>query len=182
MNRTSTIRVASRSRAGRGPASGAKVAMFAVAIAVVLGALFYGLNNTTVNQAGTTPPSQTAQTTPANPAAPPGMRDVTPRANTDSRHDHRCCAQPPDAAGAVQHGHEQDHAAGRQRAGQQAVTINIRNDTQRADRPAAFLCSGRAFAPWGELADSGWVELKQRAAGQWARCFFCSRAGTHLYA
>ena len=67
-----------------GPASGAKVAMFAVAIAVVLGAVFYGLNNTTVNQAGTTPPSQTAQQTPpANPAAPPGMRDVTPRDNTE---------------------------------------------------------------------------------------------------
>jgi len=66
-----------------GSPSGAKVAMFAVAIAVVLGALFYGLNNTTVNQAGTTPPSQTAQTQPANPAAPPGMRDVTPRANTE---------------------------------------------------------------------------------------------------
>ena len=27
--------------------------MFAVAIAVVMGALFYGLNNTSVNQAGT---------------------------------------------------------------------------------------------------------------------------------
>src|SRR4051794_25339632 len=65
-----------------GPASGAKVAMFAVAIAVVLGALFYGLNNTTVNQAGTSPPNQTAQTQPANPAAPPGMRDVTPRSNS----------------------------------------------------------------------------------------------------
>jgi hypothetical protein len=64
-----------------GPPSGGKVAMFAVAIAVVLGALFYGLNNTTVNQAGTTPPNQTAQTQPANPAAPPGMRDVTPRNN-----------------------------------------------------------------------------------------------------
>ncbi|NOJ49183.1 hypothetical protein [Bradyrhizobium archetypum] len=68
---------------GEGPPSGAKVAMFAVAIAVVLGALFYGLNNTTVNQAGTSPPNQTAQTQPTNPAAPPGMRDVTPRANTD---------------------------------------------------------------------------------------------------
>jgi hypothetical protein len=65
-----------------GPASGTKIAMFAVAIAVVMGALFYGLNNTTVNQAGTTPPNQTAQTTPANPAAPPGMRDVTPRSNS----------------------------------------------------------------------------------------------------
>jgi hypothetical protein len=64
-----------------GSPSGGKVAMFAVAIAVVLGALFYGLNNTTVNQAGTTPPNQTAQTQPANPAAPPGMRDVTPRTN-----------------------------------------------------------------------------------------------------
>ena len=64
-----------------GSPGGAKVAMFAVAIAVVLGALFYGLNNTTVNQASTSPPNQTAQTQPANPAAPPGMRDVTPRSN-----------------------------------------------------------------------------------------------------
>jgi hypothetical protein len=66
-----------------GPASGAKIAMFAVAIAVVMGALFYGLNNTSVERAGTTPPSQTAQTQPATPAAPPGMRDVTPKANTE---------------------------------------------------------------------------------------------------
>ena len=66
-----------------GPAGGAKIAMFAVAIAVVMGALFYGLNNTTVNQAGTTPTSQTAQTEPATPAAPPGMRDVTPGRNTE---------------------------------------------------------------------------------------------------
>ena len=65
-----------------GGPSGTKVAMFAVAIAVVLGALFYGLNNTSVNQAGTEPSARTAQTQPANPAAPPGMRDVTPRANT----------------------------------------------------------------------------------------------------
>ena len=68
----------------KGPASGGKIAMFAVAIAVVMGALFYGLNNTSVNQAGTSPTSQTAQTRPANPpAAPPGMRDVTPRSNTE---------------------------------------------------------------------------------------------------
>jgi hypothetical protein len=66
-----------------GPASGAKVAMFAVAIALVLGAVFYSLNNTSLNQAGTTPANQTAQTQPANPAAPPGMRDVTPRTNTE---------------------------------------------------------------------------------------------------
>jgi hypothetical protein len=71
---------------GEGPASGGKVAMFAVAIAVVLGAVFYGLNNSSMNPAGTgstatAPAAQnTAQTTPA---APPGMRDVTPRANTE---------------------------------------------------------------------------------------------------
>jgi hypothetical protein len=68
-----------------GGPSGTKVAMFAVAIAVVLGALFYGLNNTSVNQAGTDQGARTAQTQPANPApaAPPGMRDVTPKANSE---------------------------------------------------------------------------------------------------
>src|ERR1700681_491217 len=56
-----------------GPASGAKVAMFAVAIALVLGAIFYGLNNTTINQAGTSPTAQNS-----SPTSPP----ATPRANT----------------------------------------------------------------------------------------------------
>lgn len=65
----------------RGPASGSKVAMFALAVAVVLGAVFYGFNNSSINQAGTSTTAQnTAQTSP--PAAPPGMRDVTPR-NTE---------------------------------------------------------------------------------------------------
>jgi hypothetical protein len=65
-----------------GPASGPKVAMFAIAIAVVLGAVFYGLNNTSINQAGTSSTAQnTTQSSP--PAGPPGMRDVTPRANTN---------------------------------------------------------------------------------------------------
>jgi hypothetical protein len=67
---------------GEGPASSGKVALFAVAVAVVLGAVFYGLNNTTTgNQASNEPATQTAQQTPANPAAPPGMRDLTPRNN-----------------------------------------------------------------------------------------------------
>ena len=66
-------------------ATGAKVTMFALAIAVVLGAVFYGLNNTSMHQAGTMPSTSTAQNTPSSPpAAPPGMRDVTPRANTDA--------------------------------------------------------------------------------------------------
>jgi hypothetical protein len=66
-----------------GPASGGRIALFAVAIALVLGAVFYGLNSSTINQAGTS--SSTAQNAPQTspPAAPPGMRDVTPRANTD---------------------------------------------------------------------------------------------------
>lgn len=69
-----------------GPASNSKIAIFAVGIAIVLGLVFYGLNNTSVNQqnAATTPAPATtqksAQTSP--PAAPPGMRDVTPRANS----------------------------------------------------------------------------------------------------
>jgi cell division protein FtsN len=67
-----------------GRASGGRVAMFAVAAALILGAVFYGLNNTTINQAGTSSTAQnaqnTAQTSP--PAAPPGMRDVTPGPNS----------------------------------------------------------------------------------------------------
>ena len=68
-----------------GPASGGKVAMFAIAIAVVLGAVFYGLNNSTVNEAGTTPTTSTAQNTQPTspPTAPTGMREVTPRSNTE---------------------------------------------------------------------------------------------------
>lgn len=65
-----------------GPASTGKIAMFAIAIAVVLGAVFYGLNNSTVNRTGTPSTAQNS-TSSSPPAAPPGMRDATPRANTD---------------------------------------------------------------------------------------------------
>jgi hypothetical protein len=70
---------------GEGPASSGRIAVFAVAVALVLGAVFYGLNNSsTSNQASNAPTTQTAQqTAPANPATPPGMRDVTPRNNTE---------------------------------------------------------------------------------------------------
>ena len=65
-----------------GPASGGRLAIYAIAIAVVLGAVFYGLNNSSVNQTGTTPPTQAAQQAqPATPPAPSGTRDVTPGAN-----------------------------------------------------------------------------------------------------
>jgi hypothetical protein len=57
--------------------------LLAVAIAIVLGVVFYGLNNTSTgtNTAQTTPTNQsTAQTSP--PPVPPGVRDVTPHNNT----------------------------------------------------------------------------------------------------
>jgi hypothetical protein len=62
-----------------GPASGGRIAMFAIAVALVLGAVFYGLNNSSTTQPGTSTAQNTTQSSP--PAAPPGMRDVTPRAN-----------------------------------------------------------------------------------------------------
>jgi hypothetical protein len=96
-----------------GPAGGSKIALFALALALVLGAAFYGLNNSSLHRSDT---SSTAQNTapatapstmprtaqgaapataqgaaPATaqgaaptspPAVPPGIRDVTPRANT----------------------------------------------------------------------------------------------------
>jgi hypothetical protein len=65
-----------------GPASGGKIAMFAIAVAVVLGAVFYGLNNSSIKQAGTSSTAQNTTQAPP-PAAPPGTRDVTPGANTD---------------------------------------------------------------------------------------------------
>ena len=63
-----------------GPASGGRIAVFAVAIALVLGAVFYGLNNSSVNPTGTTTAQNTAQSSP--PPAPTGMRNVTPGVNT----------------------------------------------------------------------------------------------------
>lgn len=66
-----------------GTASSSKIALFAVGIAVLLGALFYGLNNTSVKQAQNPSPARTAQTQNTAPlAAPPGMRDVTPKPNS----------------------------------------------------------------------------------------------------
>ena len=64
--------------------SSTRIALYALGAAIVLGFVFYGLNNSSMHEAGTTPASQSAQSEPASPpAAPPGMRDVTPRANTN---------------------------------------------------------------------------------------------------
>ena len=45
-----------------GRASSSKIALFAVGLALILGAVFYGLNNTSIKEAQTSPPAQTAQT------------------------------------------------------------------------------------------------------------------------
>jgi len=72
-----------------GPVSGGRMTVYAVGIAVVLGMVFYGLNNSPIHQAGTAPvaqnaaPASTAQNNTQPAAAPPGMRDVTPRANDE---------------------------------------------------------------------------------------------------
>jgi hypothetical protein len=73
-----------------GPVSGGRIAVYAVGIAVVLAMVFYGLNNSSIHQAGTSPvaqkaaPASTAQNNTQPAPAPPGMRDVTPRANDEA--------------------------------------------------------------------------------------------------
>ena len=78
-----------------GPASGTRIALYAVAAALILGAVFYGLNNsetTTATTGAGTPTAQTTapQSTPksdrnvaeqSKPPVPPGVRDVTPYNN-----------------------------------------------------------------------------------------------------
>ena len=66
-----------------GPANNGRVAIFAVAIAIVLGVVFYGLNNS-ANETNTAsaPPApatqNTAQNNASKPPVAPGVRDVTP--------------------------------------------------------------------------------------------------------
>jgi hypothetical protein len=83
-----------------GPASGTKVAMYAIAIAVVLGVVFYGLNNNTVDKADTTPPSETAQQTqPANPAGPSGKTNTEPGTTTGAATTNRPTPPSPNPTG-----------------------------------------------------------------------------------
>ena len=54
-----------------GPSNGGKIALFALGIAVLLGAVFYGLNNSSMRQSATSSTAQTAApTTAQNTAAP----------------------------------------------------------------------------------------------------------------
>jgi hypothetical protein len=66
----------------RAPPSSGRVALFAIAVALLLGAVFYGLNTTATHQTANPPPGQTAQSERTSPQAPAGTRDLTPRPNT----------------------------------------------------------------------------------------------------
>lgn len=64
-----------------GPISGTRVALYAVAVLALVGALFYGMSAANKDTASNTPASSMAQ----RPATtPPPVRDVTPRNNTQS--------------------------------------------------------------------------------------------------
>jgi hypothetical protein len=80
-----------------GPASGRRLAIYAI----VLGVVFYGLNNrATVDQASTAPPSETAQQTqPANPAAPSGKTNTEPDTTTGAATTNRPTPPSPNPTG-----------------------------------------------------------------------------------
>ena len=63
--------------------SGTRIALYAVAVLAVVGALFYGMSATTTDRASNSnaPVNNMASERPATP--PPAVRDVTPRNNTE---------------------------------------------------------------------------------------------------
>jgi hypothetical protein len=63
-----------------GPVSGTRIALYAVAVLALVGALFYGMSTAT-NEAASNPPPSTMAQRPATP--PPPVRDVTPRNNIE---------------------------------------------------------------------------------------------------
>lgn len=92
-----------------GPASGSRIAIYAIAAAVILGAVFYGLNNSSMNS---TAPTSTATTTTSpkatspdvaqtKPPVAPGVRDVTPSNSQPGTTTGAAPAQPQPAPGAT---------------------------------------------------------------------------------
>ncbi|HEU4804274.1 MAG TPA: hypothetical protein VFS91_00440 [Nitrobacter sp.] len=66
-----------------GPSGRGRITLLAIAIAVILGTVFYGLSNSTgpTESSSTAPPStspSTAETNATRPPVAPGVRDVTP--------------------------------------------------------------------------------------------------------
>jgi hypothetical protein len=114
-----------------GPANGSRVAVFALGIAVVLGAVFYGLNSGSnapdatktatqsapVDGAKTRPPAPTnniADSQSSKPAVPPGVRDVTPGSSQNTQPGMTTGAAParPQAPQSAPTGTEVDRAKG----------------------------------------------------------------------
>ena len=96
-----------------GRASSSKMVLLAICIALVLGAVFYGLNNSSINEASTKPPpAQTAQTQPASPAPSPAARDVTPKANTEPGQTTGAATSRPTPPASAPAGQEVDRSAG----------------------------------------------------------------------
>lgn len=65
-----------------GSISGTRIALYAVAVLAIVGALFYGMSATNNNTASNSnAPANSMAERPATP--PPAVRDVTPRNNTE---------------------------------------------------------------------------------------------------
>jgi hypothetical protein len=66
-----------------GPASSGRMAAYAIAALLIVGAVLYGVAHTSNSNTASTPPStSTAANAPAPTAAPPPVRNVTPGPNT----------------------------------------------------------------------------------------------------
>ena len=110
------------------PPAAEKSRLFAIAVAVILGAVFYGLNNSSVNPWQVFDGAEHHAVI-ASGGAPGHARRNSPR-QYQSGHDDRCGSA--DAAARQQR-------AGNQRAEQ--IATNDLNRAQRTDLPAAFFCA-----------------------------------------
>ena len=90
-----------------GPSSTGRVAAFAVGIAILLAAVFYGLNNSSTgnNQASNPPPTKSAQTQPATPT------DNKAQMNKDSGVTTGAATNSPKAPPTQQSGSDMDQSA-----------------------------------------------------------------------
>jgi hypothetical protein len=93
-----------------GRASSSKTGLLAISILLVLGAVFYGLTNSSVNEASKPPPFQTARTQPASPPPAPAARDVAPKVNTEPGQTTGAAANRPAPAG-----QDEDRSAGQKK-------------------------------------------------------------------
>ena len=73
-----------------GPMTGGRIAAFAVAIILVFGAVFYGMNSTStdpgapaISTTQNSPDNAANQTAQSSPPTAPGARDITPRNNAE---------------------------------------------------------------------------------------------------